>query len=325
MEEITRLRSLYLQYQQENPLYQEPGGLFEPADYIMQLGGKRLRPVLLLLAYNLFEEEVEPALPLAYAVEIFHNFTLVHDDIMDKAPLRRGQPTVHHKYDINTGILSGDVMLILAYQYLLKIKKPHLVKNLVNIFSQVAIDVCKGQQFDMDFETQTQVSIDKYLKMIELKTAVLIGGAMKLGAVLAEAGPQNSHQLYEFGKNLGIAFQLQDDLLDTFGNPETFGKKVGGDIVQNKKTWLVLKTLELANESTRKQLLELLNTFPENEEAKISTVKSIFNHYNIQKLAEEEKAVFYKKAFQHLANIPSENRAKKSLIELAENLLNRKE
>lgn len=325
MYSVPKLKEKYLDYLHANPFNQAPQALFEPVDYIMQLGGKRLRPILVLMAYNLYKEEIQPALPIAQAVEIFHNFSLVHDDIMDEAPLRRGQATVHHKYDTNTGILSGDVMLICAYQYLLKIEDKQLIPAIVKVFTDVAEAVCIGQQYDMNFETSDSVTIPEYLYMIEKKTALLLVGALRMGAILAQASEEDIHNLGEFGLNVGIAFQLQDDILDTFGNPEKFGKRVGGDIVQNKKTFLVLKTIEVANEADKTRLFNLMKTYPEDEEQKIEAVKTIFQKNNIQYRADVIKKTYQDKAMIHLAkvNIPEER--KQQLKTLAEQLLSRNE
>ena len=258
MLKLPDLQETFQKYLKENIFNQTPQELYQPVNYILKLGGKRLRPVILLMSYNLFKETVEKALPAAFAIEIFHNFSLLHDDIMDEAPLRRGQPTVHIKYDVNTGILSGDVMLIYAYQYILQLEDQSNIPALMRIFNKVAIEVCEGQQYDMNFETSQEVKIVDYLKMIELKTSVLLAGAMKMGAVIAGAPEKDANHLYEFGKNIGIAFQLQDDILDTFGDPEKFGKKVGGDIAQNKKTYLLLKAMELAKGSRKQALSDLI-------------------------------------------------------------------
>jgi len=220
----------------------EPSNLYEPIRYILSLGGKRLRPVLTLMATEVFDVDCQKALAAATAVEVFHNFSLIHDDIMDDAPLRRGNETVHEKWNINTGILSGDAMLILAYQYF-EAYEPKIFQELAKLFSKTALEVCEGQQYDVDFETRDDVTIPEYLKMIEFKTAVLVGAAMKMGAIVAETTEENKKLIYDFGLNLGLAFQLQDDYLDAFGNPETFGKQVGGDIIENKKTYLYLKAM----------------------------------------------------------------------------------
>jgi len=325
MYSVPNLKEIYLEYLDANPFNKAPQALFEPADYIMQLGGKRLRPILVLMAYNLFKKEVQPALPIAQAVEIFHNFSLVHDDIMDAAPLRRGRPTVHHKYDINTGILSGDVMLIYAYQYLLKIEEQRLIPPIVKVFTEVAEAVCVGQQYDMNFETSDSVTIPEYLNMIENKTALLLVGALQMGAILANADEQDVHHLGEFGRNVGIAFQLQDDILDTFGDPEKFGKRVGGDIAQNKKTFLVLKTIEVANEIDKNKLLALMQTHPDDEDKKIEAVKAIFQKNNIQQLADVIKKTYQDKAIFHLDNVNIPSERKFHLQSLADQLLKRDE
>lgn len=325
MYSVSNLKEIYLEYLNANPFNKAPQELFEPADYIMQLGGKRLRPILVLMAYNLFKKDIAPALPIAQAVEIFHNFSLVHDDIMDAAPLRRGQPTVHHKYDINTGILSGDVMLIYAYQYLLKIEEQRLIPSIVKVFTDVAEAVCIGQQHDMNFETCDTVTIPEYLNMIENKTAILLVGALKMGGILANADEQDVYHLGEFGRNVGIAFQLQDDILDTFGDPEKFGKRVGGDIVQNKKTFLVLKTMETANDVDKNKLLTLMQTHPKDEEKKIETVRAIFQKNNIQHLANVIKLTYQDKAMMHLDNVNISPDRKSHLQALANQLLKRNE
>ena len=253
----------------------EPKNLYEPIAYILNLGGKRLRPVLTLMTADCFDGDTHQALDAALAVEVFHNFSLIHDDIMDAAPLRRGHQTVHEKWDLNTGILSGDAMLIMAYQ-LFENYQPEVFQKLAKLFSQTALEVCEGQQYDIDFETRSEVSIPEYLKMIEYKTAVLVGAAMKMGAIIANASTEDQNRCYEFGKNLGIAFQLQDDYLDAFGNPETFGKQVGGDIIENKKTYLYLKALEFSSEEDQLQLKQLFSTDGNDSKDKIQIVKELF-------------------------------------------------
>lgn len=320
---IKALKNLFLAYMEANKFTFSPSELYEPVDYILQLGGKRLRPVLLLASYNLYQKEVSPALPAAYAYEIFHNFSLVHDDIMDEASLRRGKSTVHKKYDINTGILSGDVMLIYAYKYLLELEKKEVVPEILSIFTKVSTEVCIGQQYDINFETAKQVTIEEYLQMIESKTAALIAGAMSTGALLAGATKADCQNLYEFGINIGIAFQLQDDILDTFGNAATFGKRIGGDIVQNKKTYLVLTALERANNSQRKQLEELLSSRPAEEEEKIKVVTQLFNDLNIKELANQKKDAYHLKALKNLDTLNIDAEKLQPLIKLAESLLQR--
>ncbi|MFT5102565.1 MAG: geranylgeranyl diphosphate synthase type II [Candidatus Latescibacterota bacterium] len=255
----------------------EPTQLYEPVKYILTLGGKRLRPVLTLMTADFFADEFINAMNAALAVELFHNFSLIHDDIMDNAPLRRGQITVHEKWDINTGILSGDVMLILAYQ-LFETYSAELFQQLAKLFSKTAIEVCEGQQYDVDFESRSDVTLPEYIKMIDYKTAVLIGAAMKMGAIVAGASESCQDGIYDFGRNLGIAFQLQDDYLDAFGNPETFGKQVGGDIIANKKTFLYLKAVENSSEKEAQSLRALFLETPEDPSEKIRATKEIFKN-----------------------------------------------
>jgi len=323
MYSVPQLKDTFLDYLQQNPFTKAPVKLFEPVDYIMQLGGKRLRPILVLMAYNLYETDIKVALPIAQAVEVFHNFSLVHDDIMDEAPLRRGKPTVHYKYDTNTGILSGDVMLIYAYHYLLKIENKALIPEIIQTFTEVAEAVCIGQQYDMDFETSNEVTIPAYLMMIENKTALLLVGALKMGAILAKASKADVFHLGEFGRNIGIAFQLQDDILDTFGDPAKFGKRVGGDILQNKKTFLVLKTLEIANDIDKKELEKLMSSYPVDEMQKIKDVRNIFQKNNIQNLANHIKNEYQDKAMEHLEKVGVANEKKEELKGLAALLLER--
>jgi geranylgeranyl diphosphate synthase type II len=253
---------------------------------------------------DLFDGHIKNALPVAMSVEIFHNFTLLHDDIMDAAPLRRGKPTVHTKYNVNTGILSGDVMLIYAYRFLADVKSTKTKAKLLNIFNKMAIEVCEGQQFDMNFESRNNVTITEYLRMIELKTSVLIAAAFQMGALLGGASEKVSEKLYEFGRNVGIAFQIQDDILDTFGDPEKFGKKIGGDIVQNKKTFLVLTSYELAEAQQKAHLEKLMNTSTDNEIEKIETVKNLFTALKVREKAETVMNGYLDIAFKNIDDTP---------------------
>jgi geranylgeranyl diphosphate synthase type II len=300
----------------------EPNNLYEPIRYILSLGGKRLRPVLTLMATEVFDVDCQKALAAATAVEVFHNFSLIHDDIMDDAPLRRGNETVHEKWNINTGILSGDAMLILAYQYF-EAYEPKIFQELAKLFSKTALEVCEGQQYDVDFETRDDVTIPEYLKMIEYKTAVLVAAAMKMGAIVAETSQENKNLIYDFGLNLGLAFQLQDDYLDAFGNPETFGKQVGGDIIENKKTYLYLKAMEFASVNEKEQLLHLFSFQSSNNTDKINSVKGIFNQTGAS--AETKKAIenFTFKALETLAKMNIGNDKKAILKAFAENLMSR--
>jgi geranylgeranyl diphosphate synthase type II len=267
----------------------EPASLYEPIDYILTLGGKRLRPVLTLMSADFFGGNYKQALDASLAVEMFHNFSLVHDDIMDNAPLRRGHQTVHEKWDVNTGILSGDAMLILAYQ-LFETYRPEVFMQLAVLFSKTALEVCEGQQYDVDFETRNDVTISEYIKMIEYKTAVLIGASLQMGAIIADASQSCQEKIYAFGKNLGIAFQLQDDYLDAFGNPLTFGKQVGGDIIANKKTFLYLTALQKSTPAEAQELSSLFATMPKDPSNKITAVKEIFVSSGAAKATEDEIA-----------------------------------
>lgn len=302
--------------------YGEPRNLYEPIEYILGLGGKRLRPVLTLMTADLFGGSIEKALDAALAIEVFHNFTLVHDDIMDDAPLRRGQITVHEKWDINTGILSGDAMLIRGYQ-LFESYGPDMFKRLTALYSKTAIEVCEGQQYDVDFETRNDVTVEEYLKMIEFKTAVLVGAAMKMGAIIAEASEADQNSIYAFGKNLGIAFQLQDDYLDAFGDSATFGKQVGGDIIENKKTYLYLKTLEFSDAKTKEELLNLFEDFSGDPKVKVDRVKEIFSQSGAQEATKEAIGAFTKKAYSELDSLKINEEQRKLLVDFGEQLMNR--
>ncbi|OCK43881.1 polyprenyl synthetase [Tenacibaculum soleae] len=321
--DILAYQSDFLSYLDSNKINREPKNLYQPIEYILQLGGKRIRPVLTLIAADIFSGDYKKALPAALAVEVFHNFTLVHDDIMDDAPLRRGHETVHEKWDINTGILSGDAMLILAYQHF-ENYEPEVFQKLAQLFSKTALEVCGGQQLDVDFETRNDVTIDEYIKMITLKTSVLVAAALKMGAIVAKADEKEAQHLYNYGLNLGIAFQLQDDYLDTYGDPETFGKQVGGDIIENKKTYLYLKALEVANNADRENLMALYNEKQKNITEKISTVSAIFSKNNIPNYTHELIEYYTNKSFESLTLLNINDTAKKGLRLFGENLMSRK-
>jgi len=301
----------------------EPQNLYNPIHYILSLGGKRMRPVLTLMTAEVFDCDYKKALPAALAVEVFHNFSLVHDDIMDDAPLRRGNETVHEKWNVNTAILSGDAMLILAYQYFEKYHS-EVFRSLAKLFSKTALEVCEGQQYDVDFETRDDVTVPEYLKMIEYKTAVLVGAAMKMGAIVAETSEANANLIYDFGLNLGLAFQLQDDYLDAFGDPETFGKQVGGDIIENKKTYLYLKAMEFSNAHQKEQLQHLFSIHPKENSDKIETIKDIFNATGASKATQECIQEYTLKAFATLQKIDINNEKKEKLQSFGENLMGRK-
>ena len=303
-------------------LKKEPKNLYEPIQYILSLGGKRLRPVLTLMSAEVFDVDSKKALDAATAVEVFHNFSLIHDDIMDDAPLRRGNETVHEKWNINTGILSGDAMLILAYQYF-EGYEPTIFRELAKLFSKTALEVCEGQQYDVDFETRDDVTIAEYLKMIKCKTAVLVGASMKMGAIVAQTSAENANAIYDFGLNLGIAFQLQDDYLDAFGNPETFGKQVGGDIIENKKTYLYLKAIEFASPNEKEQLRHLFSIQPSDNLDKINSVKEIFNQTGASEATQNAIQHYTFKAFETLEKMNIGNDKKGILKAFGEKLMSR--
>lgn len=323
MQILKKYKNLFEEYLQENPFTGTPSELYDPVQYIMHLGGKRLRPAMAMMGYELFRTDIEKALPVAMAVEVFHNFSLVHDDIMDEAAVRRGKPTVHEKFGDNAAILSGDVMLVLAGQMITDMEETALIPPLVKIFNRAAIEVCEGQQMDMNFESRQDVTIPEYIKMIGLKTAALLAASLEMGATLAGASREDVRHVYDFGYQIGIAFQLQDDILDTFGDPEVFGKKIGGDIVQNKKTFLILKALETAAGKDKDRLIELMNTPTTEEEEKIREVTNLLNVLNIPALAETEKNKYKKMAFDSLEKVNASDPVKKLLKELAELIVGR--
>ncbi|MBC7904245.1 MAG: polyprenyl synthetase family protein [Gemmatimonadaceae bacterium] len=296
-----------------------PASLYEPNNYFLTLGGKRIRPVLCLMGNELFEEINPDAFHVAAAIELFHNFTLIHDDIMDKAPLRRGMQTVHEKYGSSTALLAGDVMLVAAYDYLNKINNSYS-RKIIHHFNKTAREVCEGQQLDMDFEKKDNVHLDEYLKMIELKTSVLLASSLKMGAILGGAGLGNQQLIYEFGKNLGIAFQVQDDYLDAFGDPEKFGKQKGGDIIANKKTFLLIHALEAGNSTQQSHLKELLNS---NNPDKVEKVVRLFQETAVDKWAVDLKEKYMASAMQNLEDIAVISSRKQPLSTLANYLMTR--
>ncbi|MEN1784270.1 MAG: polyprenyl synthetase family protein [Bacteroidota bacterium] len=320
MQSLDFYREAFLSFLAQRTVPKAPEGLYDPIAYILQLGGKRLRPVLTLVATELFEVDYNKALPAAMAVEVFHNFSLVHDDIMDEAPLRRGQPTVHEKWDINTGILSGDLMLINAYECFLNYEGT-MLRALFELFNKTAVAVCEGQQYDVDFEDRMDVTLAEYLKMIEYKTAVLIAAALKMGAIVGEAAPKDQELIYEFGRNLGIAFQLQDDFLDAFGDPKTFGKQVGGDIIENKKTFLYLKAIEGSTPENKALLEQLFVSHPEDPTTKVATVKQIFESSGAMEATKVEIAKYTEKAFAALEAIEAKHDGKQLLQQFGEALM----
>lgn len=319
---IEKYQDHFISYLENYSTIKEPKNLYEPIDYILGLGGKRLRPVLTLMTADIFNADYKKALDAALSIEVFHNFSLVHDDIMDDAPLRRGETTVHEKWDINTGILSGDAMLIMAYQ-LFENYEANVFQDLAKLFSKTALEVCEGQQYDVDFETRNDVTIPEYLKMIEYKTAVLVAAAMKMGAIIANASIEDQNNIYEFGKNLGLAFQLQDDYLDAFGDPKTFGKQVGGDIIENKKTYLYLKALEFSNETDKVELIQLFASNPDDIATKIEVAKQFFMTSGSSEATKTAIENYTNKAFAVLQSLNISEDKKQVLKAFGNNLMNR--
>ncbi len=299
----------------------QPNELYEPIRYIMSLGGKRMRPLLVLLGYELFKDDSRSVLDQAIAVEVFHNFTLLHDDIMDEAPLRRGKPTVHEKWNENTAILSGDVMLVRAYGLLLD--APGDLKAILKAFNDCAAGVCEGQQFDMNFESLPTVAEDTYVDMIRLKTAVLLGFSLKLGAMLAGASAEQAEAVYDFGVSIGIGFQLKDDLLDVYADQEKFGKQVGGDIISNKKTFLLLKALELADKEQKAKLDHWLAAVTFNKVDKVAAVTAIYDQIGIRQLTVSQIDAWFAKGFKALEALDVPSDRKQPLITFTEYLIDR--
>jgi len=297
-----------------------PANLYDPITYILSLGGKRMRPALLLMACDLFDGDIEAPISPALAIEVFHNFTLMHDDIMDNAPLRRGRTTVHERWNKNAAILSGDVMLVEGYKLMMQVED-RLLRPILDIFNTTATGVCEGQQLDMEFEELSNVNIDEYLNMIRLKTAVVLGGALKIGALIGGANIKDADLLSGFGENLGLAFQLQDDILDVYGDPEKFGKQVGGDIISNKKTYLLLKSFELADERQTNELNNWIALKQFDNNKKVQAVTAVYNEVNVRQYAEETMQSYADKAFAALDAINLPEAHKQYLRDFADGLL----
>ena len=323
MHSIEQLQGLINKAINDTKYTEEPAELYEPISYLMQLGGKRMRPVLVLVSTELFGGQVEKALDAAIGIEIFHNFTLMHDDIMDKAPIRRGKATVHVKWNESAAILSGDVMFVEAYKLMIKVEDS-ILRDVLAIFSDTASGVCQGQQADMNFESRNDVSLEEYLEMIRQKTAVLLAGSMQIGALIGGAAKDQAELLYEFGENLGLAFQLQDDILDVYGDPEKFGKQVGGDILSNKKTFMLIKAKELATGNIAHELNQWIET-NDNPTAKVEAITNIYNQLKVRKLAESVMEDYVQTALYALDKIEVESDKKNLLRGFAEQLLIREQ
>lgn len=300
----------------------QPASLYEPIRYLMGLGGKRLRPLLTLLAYSLFRSDVRRIVPYAVAVEAFHNFTLMHDDIMDEAPLRRGKPTVHTRWNVNTAILSGDVMLVKVYEMFSRLE-PALLTEVLKTFNKCATEVCEGQQWDMEFESMNHVTEEAYIEMVRQKTAVLLGFSLELGAIIAGASAENRKALRTFGTNVGIGFQLKDDLLDAFADPKKFGKQVGGDILANKKTFLLIAAKKIAKGKTRQELEYWFSGKKFNKKEKVNAVKALYTELGIPDIAEKKIGGFFKKGFRNLDRVEGNEEAKRILKSFTEELIRR--
>lgn len=322
MKAIQHYQSQFVAHLEQYNHSRTPRNLYDPIQYILGLGGKRLRPTLTLMTTDCFGGDVSAALDAALAIEVFHNFSLIHDDIMDNAPLRRGQQTVHEKWDLNTGILSGDAMLIMAYQ-LFEGYNAKQFQQLTTLFSKTALQVCEGQQYDIDFETRFDVTIPEYIKMIEYKTAVLVAAAMQMGAIVAGASENDQQKCYNFGKNLGIAFQLQDDYLDAFGDPKTFGKQVGGDILENKKTYLFLKAMELGSKEMKAELKILYESSTEDLDQKIATTLNLFEQSGATETTKQAIQNYTQAAFDVIETIEIEPNKKQLLRDFGSMLMTR--
>ena len=322
MVKVEQIQELVNNYIENQDFGGNPKELYAPIEYILRQGGKRMRPTLCLLACDLFNGNIEDCMVPAVAAEIFHNFTLVHDDIMDQAPLRRGMETVYHKWNSDIALLSGDTMLIKAFQYVLAMKKEYSYEVFAEL-CKVALEVCEGQQFDLNFETQDNVSLEAYLEMIRLKTAVLLGSVLKIGAIVAGADAKNQQAVYDFGINLGLAFQLQDDIFDCYGDVKVFGKMTGGDISDNKKTYLYLKALELASEEDKNVLRQLFSMPKGRDEKKIETVLAIYDKYNVRSIVTDLMTKYYEDSLKNLESIEVSEDRKQVLREYAAYLYTR--
>lgn len=320
MHSIEELRELFTAYLNQESFQQEPKNLYEPNNYFLQIGGKRLRPVLLLLATELFNGKIENALPASLAIEYFHNFTLIHDDVMDNAPVRRGLKTIHEKYNLNTAILSGDVLMIKACEYLSKVEAVYF-KTVFDVYTKTAIEVCEGQQYDIDFETKDAVTHDEYIEMIRLKTSVLLAASMKIGAILGGAGETDAALLYTYAENLGIAFQIQDDILDCYGDEALVGKQPGGDIIQNKKTLLLIEAIKRSTIKNDGRLQEWISKKEFNNTEKVNDFLSIFNDYDIKSFALKQRDAYVQKSVQALESISLDEPKKAVLKSLVDYLV----
>ncbi|MES5005552.1 polyprenyl synthetase family protein [Prevotella disiens] len=316
------LLTIVNEYLNNLPYNRKPSSLYEPIKYVLDLGGKRIRPILMMLSYNLYKENPKTILSSACALETYHNYTLLHDDLMDEAPLRRGQQTVHTKWNNNQAILSGDSMLVLAYERLAQVDTKHL-QAVLNLFTETALQIGEGQQYDMEFEHRNDVTVDEYIEMIRLKTSVLLACATKMGALLADASAEDAENLYKFGEQIGLAFQLQDDYLDVYGDSKVFGKKIGGDITSNKKTYMLITAFNRANDKQRAELEEWINKTAFDTEEKIAAVTRLYNEIGVDKLAKEKMDYYYEQGKQYLQAVKLPEEQKKELLAYAADMMSR--
>ena len=317
--EILKMINSYLD---NLPYTRKPQSLYEPVKYVLSIGGKRIRPSLMLMAYNMYKDDPENILPSACAIETYHNYTLLHDDLMDNADMRRGKPTVHTKWNANTAILSGDSMLVLAFQRMMQCRQDKM-KAVLDLFTETSLEIGEGQQYDMDFENRTNVTEDEYIEMIRLKTSVLLACSLKIGAILADAPDTDADALYRFGEQIGLAFQLQDDYLDVYGDPAVFGKAVGGDILCNKKTYMLINAFNRADEKQRGQLLKWVTSDTFVPEEKIAAVTALYNELGIDKLAQEKIEYYFRQSRKYLADVKVSDERKAVLEAYTDNMMNR--
>jgi geranylgeranyl diphosphate synthase type II len=310
-------------YLDKLPYNRNPKSLYEPIKYVLSMGGKRVRPTLMLLAYNLYRENPEKILMNAIALETYHNYTLLHDDLMDHADVRRGKPTVHRKWDANTAILSGDSMLVLAYERMAQCDAEHL-GDVLNLFTETALEIGEGQQFDMEFETRNDVTEDEYIEMIRLKTSVLLACALKMGAILADASKEDQENLYKFGEQIGLAFQLQDDYLDVYGDPKIFGKAIGGDITSNKKTYMLINAFNHANAEQRAELEKWVSAVDFDRNEKVQAVTRLYNEIGIDKMAIDKINWYFEQSKKYLQAVSVSEERKEELAHYAEKMMKRK-
>lgn len=310
------------QYIKELAFSRKPQGLYNPIEYVLSPGGKRIRPVLMLMAYNLYRDDVEAIFDPATAIEVYHNYTLLHDDLMDRADMRRGKATVHKVWNDNAAILSGDAMLVLAYQYMARVKTDCL-KPVMDLFSQTALEICEGQQLDMEFETRHDVTEEEYIEMIRLKTSVLLAASLKIGALLGDASSADANALYDFGMHMGVAFQLKDDWLDVYGDPAVFGKKIGGDILCNKKTYMLIQALRSAKGDQLNELNDWIEAEQPNPQEKIAAVTRIYNATGAKQMCEEQIALYTRKGLESLGRVALPAEMKEQLSQLMLGLIDR--